>query len=107
MKRKSPIAGICSALLLFAVASVTPAQADTIKIGGTGAAMATMSVLAQEFRKANPDADIVVLPAIGSGGAIKGVQSGVVDVGISARSLKDSERGKGAEEAEFARTPSC
>lgn len=105
MNRKSPMAGICSALLLFTLGSVTPAQADTIKIGGTGAAMAAMSVLAQEFRKANPDADIVVLPAIGSGGAIKGVLSGVVDVGISARSLKDSERGKGIEETELARTP--
>lgn len=105
MKRKSPIAGICSALLLFTLGSAPPAQADTIKIGGTGAAMAAMSVLAQEFRKANPDTDIVVLPAIGSGGAIKGVQGGVVDIGISARSLKDSERGKGAEETEFARTP--
>lgn len=105
MKRKSPIAGICSALLLFTVGSATPAQADTIKVGGTGIALATMSVLAQEFRKANPDADIVVLPSIGSGGAIKGVQGGVLDIGISARSLKDSERGKGAEETEFARTP--
>jgi len=104
MKRNS-IAGICSTLLLFTVGSMTPAQADTIKIGGTGAAMAAMRVLTQEFRTANPDADIVVLPAIGSGGAIKGVQSGVVDVGISARSLKDSERGKGAEETELARTP--
>jgi phosphate transport system substrate-binding protein len=104
MKRNS-IAGICSTLLLFTVGSMTPAQADTIKIGGTGAAMAAMRVLTQEFRKANSDADIVVLPAIGSGGAIKGVQSGVVDVGISARSLKDSERGKGAEETELARTP--
>ena len=105
MERKSAIAGICSALLLFTLGRVTPAQADTIKIGGTGAAMASMSVLTQEFRKANPDADIVVLPAIGSGGAIKGVQSGMVDVGISARSLKDSERGKGAVETELARTP--
>jgi phosphate transport system substrate-binding protein len=105
MKRKSPTAVVCSALLSFTVGSVTPAQADTIKIGGTGSGMAAMSVLAQEFRKANPDADIVVLPGIGSGGGIKGVQSGVVDVGISARPLKDSERGKGAEETELARTP--
>lgn len=105
MKRKSPMAGICSALLLFTVGSVTPAQADTIKIGGTGVALSAMSVLTQEFRKANPDADLVVLPSIGSGGAIRGVQSGTLDVGISARPLKDSERGKGAEETEFARTP--
>jgi phosphate transport system substrate-binding protein len=104
MKRKSPIASICSTLLLFTVGSMTPAQADTIKIGGTGAAMAAMSALTQEFRKTNPDADIVVLPAIGSGGAIKGVQSGVVDIGVSARPLKDSERGKGTEETELART---
>lgn len=105
MKRQSSIAGICSALLLFTLGSAPPAQADTIKIGGTGAATATMSVLAREFRKAAPDADIVVLPSIGSGGAIKGVQGGVIDIGISARPLKDSERGKGAEETEFARTP--
>lgn len=105
MKRKSPIAGICLALLLFTLGSAPPAHADTIKIGGTGIAMAVMNVLAQEFRKTNPDADCVVLPSIGSGGAIKGVQGGVVDIGISARSLKDSERGKGAEEVEFARTP--
>lgn len=105
MNRQSAVAGICSALLIFSVGSVSPARAGTIKIGGTGAAMAAMSLLAQEFRKASPDADIAVLPAIGSGGAIKGVQGGVIDLGVSARSLKDSERGKGAEEVEFARTP--
>lgn len=103
MKHKSPIAGICAALaiLLFAVA---PAQADMIKIGGTGAAMAAMRVLVQEFRKTRPDADIVVLPTIGSTGAVKGVQKGVVDLGISARPLKDNERSKGTVETEFART---
>lgn len=94
-----------ASLLLVASGAVTPLRAETIKVGGTGAAMAAMQVLADEFQTTHPDADIEVMPAIGSSGAIKGVKSGIVAVGVSGRTLKDGETGKDIEETELARTP--
>jgi phosphate transport system substrate-binding protein len=99
--RRAMRSGLMS-LLLF---SVLPVQAEPLTVGGTGAAMTAMQLLADEFRKTRPEADIRVLPAVGSSGAIKGVKSGQVDLGVSGRALRDGERDGRIEAAEFVRTP--
>lgn len=82
-----------------------PALADALKIGGTGGGLATMQLLAQEFRKSHAGVTFEVPPSLGSGGGIKAVLAGAIDVAVSSRALKADERSKGAVEHEFGRTP--
>ena len=81
------------------------ASAEGFRIGGTGAALGTMQLLANAFRVRNPDILVTVLPSLGSGGGIKAATEGVLGIGVSSRPLKQSERKRGAAELEYARTP--
>lgn len=82
-----------------------PAWSADIVIGGTGNALGTMQVLAAAYHEANPEIKITVLPSIGSSGAIKAIPHGKIDIGLSARPLKDAESAKGIIAVEYARTP--
>lgn len=77
----------------------------TLRIGGTGTALAGMQLIAKVFKQARPDIHVVVLPSLGSGGGIKAVAAGKIDMAVSARPLKDAEREKGLKASEYARTP--
>lgn len=87
----------------------TPAFADeasaTIRIGGTGTALGGMTMLGAAFSAENPGVHVVVLPSLGSGGGIKALAAGKIDVAVSARPLKDSEVAEGLRGREYARTP--
>ena len=85
-----------------------PAAAEapsTIRIGGTGAALAAMTMLGQAFMEANPGVTVVVLPSLGSGGGIKALAADSIEVAVSARDLKDDETAAGLLAWEYARTP--
>lgn len=92
----------CAFVVLTAVAAV---QAQDIKIGGTGAALGTMQLLAQAYAKTRADARITVLPSMGSGGGIKAVLAGAIQLGVSSRPLGESESSAGAVAFEYASTP--
>jgi phosphate transport system substrate-binding protein len=77
----------------------------TIKIGGTGSALASFKELADAFMKIHPEVNIVVLPSLGSVGGIKAVNAGALDIGLSSRPLKQAEQQNGAAAVEYARTP--
>ncbi len=94
-------AGIGATLALAAVA----AHADSIKIGGTGTGLGAMKLMAQEFNKSRPDAQLIVTPSLGSTGAIRAVLAGAVDIGISARPVTAEEKRQGASARAYARTP--
>jgi phosphate transport system substrate-binding protein len=95
------LAGIGATLAMAAVG----AHADSIKIGGTGAGLGTMKLMAQEFNKSRPDAQLIVTPSLGSTGAIRAVLAGAVDIGISARPVTPEEQRQGASARAYARTP--
>lgn len=90
--------------VLTAVAALG-APADAIKIGGTGTGLGTMKLMAQEFNKSRPGAQLMVTPSLGSTGAIKAVLAGAIDIGISARPVSAPEQGQGASAQAYARTP--
>ena len=98
-----------TAVAVFAsVAIVTPAKADhphSVVIGGTGTALGGMQLLAKAFVKSHPDYDVRVLPSLGSGGGIRAVSAGKIDIALSARPLKKKEQGKPITATEYARTP--
>ena len=98
---------LTSALSLAMLAAATLAQAQTnhFKIGGTGSALATMRLLADAYVGEYPETKITVLPSLGSGGGIKAVLSGAIEIALSARALKEHEDQAGAIAVEYARTP--
>lgn len=80
-------------------------QAQEVKIGGTGAALGTMQLLAQAYAKTQKDAKITVLPSMGSGGGIKAVLAGAIQIGVSSRPLSEAESKAGAAAVEYGFTP--
>ena len=83
----------------------TAVKAEEIRIGGTGSALGTMRLLGAAFAKSHPDIKITVLFSMGSGGGIKAVLAGAVQLAVSSRPLTESEVKAGAVEFEYGRTP--
>jgi phosphate transport system substrate-binding protein len=77
----------------------------TLKIGGTGAAVGTITQVAAAFQKQHPDVRFVFPPSLGSAGGIQAVIAGALDVGLSSRPLTEAERRQGAVSLEYARSP--
>jgi phosphate transport system substrate-binding protein len=95
-----------SLALLAAVFFIFPllGQAADLTLGGTGGDLGTMQVLGEIFETVNPGSTVEVLPSLGSGGGIKAVLAGAIDLSISSRPLKDKERAKGAKATSYAKT---
>jgi len=94
-------------LALGAMATVLfsgAASAETLRIGGTGVALGSISVLADAFEAQHPGSEIEVLPSLGSGGGIKAVIAQAIDLGLSSRPLKDKEAAAGAKARPYAQT---
>lgn len=102
--QKSRFLSILILTLMFFSFTLTTCSAAII-IGGTGNALGTMKWIALAYQKANPEVRITVLPSIGSSGAIKAVPRGRIQIGLSARPLKEAELKKGIVAIEYARTP--
>lgn len=95
-----------STLALACLLTMRPGFADTlIRTGGTGSAVRVISDLGAAFKHTRPETDIVVLPGLGSGGAVKALAAQALDLGLTARSLKPAERSQPLQEGDGARTP--
>ena len=96
----------CTAIIVVACAlAMTSAQASAIKIGGTGTALGSIKLLAQEFNRSRPEAQLIITPSLGSTGAIRAVIAGAIDIGVSARPASAEETRQGASTLAYARTP--
>jgi len=67
------------------------ATSNKLRIGGSGTDLATFRLIADEFEKLNPSIKVEIPDSIGSGGAVKAVKSGWLDIGLMSRPLKSSE----------------
>ncbi len=93
-------------LILFAVnAWASSGYAQEVRIGGTGAGLASMKLLANAYVKIHPGSAIKILPSLGSSGGIKAVAAGAIQLAVSSRELTDAERKQGLAAVEFGRTP--
>jgi phosphate transport system substrate-binding protein len=104
------VASVCRIMFVFVCSSAlgwasTVCAADEIRIGGTGGALGAMRLLANAYAHEDPGAKVSVLPSLGSGGGIKALLAGAIEIAVSSRALQDKERSQGALELEYARTP--
>lgn len=79
--------------------------ADTIKIGGTGAAIGTMQVLTEAFKKLHPDAKVVVGRGLGSGGGRKALLGGAIDIAVTSKAGEGVEKLEGAVAVLYGKSP--
>lgn len=93
---------LCLALALGADAS--PA-AEVLRIGGTGASLATFRILAADFAKTRPGLRVEIPPSLGSGGGIRALADGALDVAVSARRLTGDETARRLTLVEYGTTP--
>jgi phosphate transport system substrate-binding protein len=95
-----------AAVLALLLATGGPASAvEQIKIGGTGAALGTMQLLAEAFSQGSPGIKIITVGNLGSAGAIKAMGSGAIDLAVTSRPLSETESRLGMSQLEYARTP--
>ncbi len=92
------------ALLAACIGLSTPGRAETMKIGGTGAALGTIRILAEAFQATHADLSIEVPASVGSGGGVNGTVQGIFALGVTSRPLKDGEREMGVRQIRFAKT---
>lgn len=90
-KKHRYFAGVSFILL----ATVLDVNAETIRIGGTGAALGTMKQLGQAFEKLHPEHVVVQVPSLGSSGGIRALQAGALQMAVSGRDLKLEEQASG------------
>jgi len=93
-------------MALFLASSLCgTASAETIKIGGTGAALGTMRLLADAYAAEHAEPTIVVLPSLGTNGGIKALLAGAIEIALALRPLNDAEASGAGASIEYARTP--
>jgi phosphate transport system substrate-binding protein len=93
--------------MLAALAGFGPPAraAETVRVGGTGFAIALMRTLGEQATASRSDIDIAILPSLGSGGGLAALGDGAIELAISARPLTNDEQGKGLRDAACATTP--
>jgi phosphate transport system substrate-binding protein len=93
------------ALLIAALIGLAKvASADTLRIGGTGAATAMLPELFVAFDRGE-EIKLTIIPSLGSNGGLRALEDGVLDIAVSGRSLTPEELGRGLSQAATIRTP--
>lgn len=80
------------------------APADTLRIGGAGAATGFLPELFAPFERSDAT-KLKLVPSLGSGGGLRALEDGFLDVAVSGRALKPEELKHGLSQAASIRTP--
>jgi phosphate transport system substrate-binding protein len=96
------IVSICAAAVLMAA----PALAGEITAGGTGSSGPLLRLLATEYAKSAPGFRLKqVDPPLGSGGALRALATGKIELAVTGRPPKSDEIAAVGRSIELARTP--
>lgn len=87
-----------SALALAHIAQPGQSSASELIVSGTGMALAATRQAAEVFMARTPEVQVKVLPSMGSGGGIKALMDGVLNLSVAARRLKPKEIAAGVQE---------
>lgn len=80
-----------------------PPRSPGLWVAGSGANLTLARAIAARFAEASPGARVVVPESIGTGGALKALEAGAIDVGLASRPLTAAERSRGLVESELGR----
>lgn len=96
--RHNPIAStslrcrvIAAGIAVLLGISAGSARAEVLRTGGPGAVTQMLQRIGAAFTEHEPGTTLVVLPNLGSGGAIAGVTDGLLDFAVSGRPLSSEE----------------
>jgi phosphate transport system substrate-binding protein len=89
---------------LCAGISSSQVSAETLRIGGTGAATEMLMRLGALF-SATSKIELEVIPGLGSSGGIRAAIDGALDITVSGRRLTPDEKAKGLAETGVLKTP--
>jgi phosphate transport system substrate-binding protein len=106
------IIGVLLALLVTTACSSAAAESATsqvtapktqvvLRVSGSGSATAVLSAIQPAFEADTPGYRLEVLPGSGTGGGVKGIVQGALDVAAMARPPKDEEAAQNVEYVEF------
>jgi phosphate transport system substrate-binding protein len=92
---------VCCALLV-----ALPALAELVRVGGTGSASPLMQELGVVYRSQHPQDEVrVVLPPPSSGGGVRMLAAGKLDLALTGRPLKPEEQAQVGQVFKYASTP--
>jgi phosphate transport system substrate-binding protein len=94
---------VAMGLLVSVGATYTHAQAP-LRLGGTGAGLGTLKLLAQAYQASGGTA-FTITPSLGSSGSIKAVNAGAIDLAITSRVTEQTDGEKGLTSTPFSTTP--
>jgi phosphate transport system substrate-binding protein len=98
-------AALAGAIILH-LSPAIPVHAETLKIGGTGAALGTMRVLADSYTKSrSSNVKFIFVPGLGSGGGKKALSAGAIDIALTSKAGNDAEKLEGAKAVLYGKTP--
>jgi len=80
-------------------------RAETIKVGGTGGAIATMQRLADAFKKAHPADNVLIVAGLGGKGSKNALLGGALDISVMPAVGHAAETTAGVAVKEFAKAP--
>lgn len=103
---KIRIAGLVFMLAAGLSNPTGPARAETLTVGGTGSAVPLIEQFAQAYSDLKPDITVrVINPPMGSGGSIRAVLAGAIDLAVPGKPLTEAEKAQGGQDWELGRTP--
>lgn len=89
---------------LFGVSAGCAASGAMVRVGGSGTDLAAINLVGEAFMKSHPGIRVDVLPSLGSGGGVKAVAAGKLDIGLTSRPLNARERKMAVHAQRYART---
>lgn len=106
-KRRPTIQFISSTVMAAALIVTIPARprAETIKLSGTGGALATMQRLADEFKKEHPADEVKIIKGLGGKGSKKALLGGALDISMMPTVGNAALDPEGLAIKEFAKVP--
>jgi phosphate transport system substrate-binding protein len=93
------------AIALLLSAGLCKADADVLKVGGTGSAQTILQRLSSAYAARHPTDSVEFIAGVGTTGGITAVSEDVLQLSVSGRALKPAERMLGLESAPLLDTP--
>ena len=90
--------------LLIGVFFLGAASAQVVRLGGTGAALGSMALLAKAYQQREPGFQFEIVPNLGSAGGVRALNAGAIHLAVIGRALKPQEAATGLQVLPYGQT---